>query len=529
VTTLRAGTLLMAAVLSMAPAAAAQESAKSPVRQRTLYEDLQMFSQVLNQIRVNHPDSIPSQELILSAVTGMVQAADPHSYVLSALRVDPKLESALREGKVHPIPISFRFVDGAPIVVAVAPGTRAATQDILPGDELLLADGKLIAALSPEELDLVLAGPRGSNVPLRFERRRVDGTKVTIDRVVRRERPDEERGISAAFMLDATTGYVRITTFATMKVADAVHSSLRKLEGAGMQRLILDLRNNGGGLVSQASAVAGEFLPKGAIVYTASGRKEVTDTARVSRSFWRAEKRYPIVVLVNEGTASAAELVAGALQDHDRALIVGRPSFGKALLMRGFPLTDGSLVMLVVGQVQTPCGRVVQRSYRDVTRRDYMRLARAERDTTGRPSCRTSGGRVVYGGGGIYPDVLLPEEPGAPLWLARAREGELLLKWVGGYVAENRGSFTTAEALSADPRLPPSAIAAFRSFAAGEGIQVPDDPAATERLERWLLAGISYTLWGAEGQHLVTAVLDPQVGAARSAFDRAAAVLAAQR
>src|SRR6185436_14297090 len=124
-----------------------------------------------------------------------------------------------------------------------------------------------------------------------------------------------------------------------------------------------------------------------------------------SHSFLRPGGRvYPLLVLVDEGTASASEIVAGALQDHDRALIVGRPSFGKSLLMRGFPLADGSIFVLVVGHVKTPCGRVVQRQYRNVTTHEYYRLAKAERDTAGRASCTTDAGRVVYGGGGIYPD-----------------------------------------------------------------------------------------------------------------------------
>ena len=142
--------------------------------------------------------------------------------------------------------------------------------------------------------------------------------------------------------------------------------------------------------------------PAGTLIYTSEGRKkDATDTVRVKRSFFRHEERYPLVVLINGGTASAAELVAGALQDHDRAIIVGRPSFGKALLMKPIRLTDGSVLMLVVGHVRTPCGRVIQRSYRGLALRDYYTRALAPRDTAGLPSCRTDAGRTVFGGGGI--------------------------------------------------------------------------------------------------------------------------------
>jgi carboxyl-terminal processing protease len=280
--------------------------------------------------------------------------------------------------------------------------------------------------------------------------------------------------------------------------------------------------------VSEAAHVAGEFLPKGAIVYTSEGRKkEIADTGRVGRSFWKSERRYPIVVMVNSGTASASELVAGALQDHDRALIVGRPSFGKSLLMRGFPMADGSVTVLVVGHVKTPCGRIIQRQYRSVTRRDYFRLARAERDTVGRPSCKTDGGRTVYGGGGIFPDIAFQEPAPAPLWLERVREAELPLKWLGGYVASSGTALTTLDALAANPTLPPSALADFRAFASQQGVSVPAGSDADALLQRALVRGTAAVKWGEEGYYRLVAVIDPDVRSAVASFGRAETVLAA--
>jgi carboxyl-terminal processing protease len=356
----RAVALLLCA--GAACAAGAQDTASRPVLKRTAYEDLQMFGQVLNQIRINHPDSLEMHELYMAAVQGMIHAADPHSYVIPAVRLEPGKEAALREGKLHPVPLSFAFAGGAPVVINVAAGTAARQLDILPGDELVSIDGGPVRATSAEELEIALSGPKKSTVRLGFERRRLDGTLVRLDREVRRESSDGDSAVPVSIMLDSTTGYVRVTTFMGEKVADDLHSALERLERTGMRRLVLDLRDNGGGSVSEAAHVAGEFLPRGTVVYTAEGRKaEVTDTGRVSRTFWRSERRYPIVVMVNGGTASASELVAGALQDHDRALVVGRPTFGKSLLMRGFPMSDGSVLVLVIGRVRTPCGRVVQR------------------------------------------------------------------------------------------------------------------------------------------------------------------------
>ena len=235
------------------------------------------------------------------------------------------------------------------------------------------------------------------------------------------------------------------------------------------------MRDNGGGSVAEAAHVAGEFLPRGAIVYTSEGRKpEITDTGRVKRSFFRSERRYPIVVLVNSGTASASELVAGALQDHDRALIAGRPTFGKSLLMRGFPMSDGSVLVLVVGHVRTPCGRIVQRQYRSISRREYYRLARAERDTAGRPSCKTDAGRTVYGGGGIYPDLPLSDGAPEPRWASRLGEQQLLIAWSGGWVDAHAASLTDADAFGAR-ELPAETLADFRAYASKQGASIPAD------------------------------------------------------
>ncbi|HKW12102.1 MAG TPA: S41 family peptidase [Gemmatimonadaceae bacterium] len=519
--------MLVAAALAAPALAGAQDTtSRSPLRPRSTAEDLQMFSQVLNQIRVNHPDSLDMHELFMAAIEGMIHAADPHSFVIPAIRLNPAKAAAYRDGKLYPVPINFRFIDDAPVVVSVEPGSKAAQQDILVGDELVSVDGKAVDAASPLELDIGMAGAKGSSVTLGLERRRIDGSLTHLDRAVRRERVEDATAVPTAFMLDQQTGYVRITTFVNDKVADDLHDALGRLEGQGMKRLLIDLRDNGGGRVDQAARVAGEFLPKGTIVYTAEGRKaDVTDTSRVSRSFWRSEKRYPIVLMVNDGTASASELVAGALQDHDRALIVGRPTFGKSLLMAGFPMSDGSVIELVIGHVRTPCGRVIQRQYHSITRHEYYRLAGAERDTVGRPSCKTDQGRTVYGGGGIYPDVRLSEDM-LPLWLARVRENDLVLKWIGGYVSANVGIPPTLDALAANPLLPATAVADFRSFATQQAVAIPSGDDVDGELQRVLARALARAKFGDAGYYRIAAVVDPTVRRAAQQFDGASAILA---
>jgi carboxyl-terminal processing protease len=497
------------------------------IRTPTMTEDLQMFSQVLNQIRVNHADSLNMHELMMAAIEGMVHAADPHSFVIPVLRLNPAKEAEMEAGRLIPVPVEFSYVDDAPIVTSVDAGSHAAHQDILMGDELVSVDGKPVTAESALELQIALAGQKGSTVTLGLERRRPDGSLARLSRSVVRERVEAASAVPAAFMLDSVTGYVRITTFMGDRVADDLHAALGKLEDAGMQRLVLDLRDNGGGRVDQAARIAGEFLPKGDIVYTAEGRKaDVTDTSRVSRSFWRSEKRYPIVLIVNDGTASASEIVAGALQDHDRALIMGRPTFGKSLLMQGFPMTDGSVIELVIGHVRTPCGRIIQREYRGISRREYYRLASAERDTVGRPSCKTDAGRVVYGGGGIYPDALVGTPPAVPAWLARVQEMDLVLRWMGGYLSAAPDRITNVDSLAARPELPAAAIQEFRKFAVGQGVEIPAGAEVDARLQRVLAADAALVKFGEPGFYRVAAVLDPTVHDAAAQFAHAAAILA---
>jgi carboxyl-terminal processing protease len=487
---------------------------------------LQLFSQVLSELRLNHPDSLDTHRLVMAAVEGMVHAADPHSFVIPAVRLNAAKEAAFRAGKLVPIPISFIEVRGAYIVAGAASGSEAERLDILPGDRLVSIDSAPVRAESVVELEVTLAGAPKSSTLLTLERRRLDGTMVRVDRRVTRRSPDAESAVPVAFMLDAKTGYARITTFLSDRAADDLHAALSTLRHQGMQRLVLDLRDNGGGSVKQAARVAGEFLPTGALIYTSEGRKkDIVDTGRVSRSFFSTAAKYPLVVMIDAGTASASELVAGALQDHDRAVIVGRPSFGKALLMVPIALSDGSALMMVVGRVRTPCGRIVQRSYRGVALRDYYEGAWTARDTAGRPSCRTDAGRTVYGGGGIVPDVALATRPGTPPWLERIDEDQLVLQWIGGYLDAHGAEYATLDAFAAAPTVPPASVADFRSFAAAHSDSVIVNAAGDRALGRLLALAVAQGKWGEPGYFRIAAVLDPDVTTASHAFDRAGVLL----
>ena len=186
--------------------------------------------------------------------------------------------------------------------------------------------------------------------------------------------------------------------------------------------------------------------------------------------------------------------------------------------MRGFPMSDGSVLVLVIGQVRTPCGRVVQREYHMISRHEYYRLARTDRDTVGRPSCRTDAGRVAYGGGGIYPDILLNDRPPTPRWLARINEQQLILAWSGSYVDAGRVTGELESFAKSGP-LPASAVSDFVAFAGKQGVEVPSDANAV--LEPELRRAVAYAKWGTEGAYRADAAVDNALQQAMLAFAEA--------
>jgi carboxyl-terminal processing protease len=506
------------------PAARAQERQKPP--ERSLYEDLQLFSQVLNQLRLNHPDSLDPHTLVMAAIRGMVAAADPHSWVVPAMHMDPEKERALEEGRLASFPVRFEVHDGMPLVVSVDPGTDAARLGIFPGDVLLEVEGNPPEVGSTSELALLLAGPRDEEVLLTLERWTLDGNRRTYSRLVRREEGNDEAFVPRGSFLGERVGYLQVPTFDHPRVADRIRDRLGDLEDRGMEALILDLRDNAGGRVDQAADIAGEFLPKGTLVYTSQGRRpEAADTVRVERSFWRGDRAYPLVVLVNEGTASAAEMVAAALQDHDRAFLVGRSTFGKALIMSPFLMSDGSVLMMAIGQLRTPCGRVIQRPYRSLSPAYYRILAGTPPDTASLPRCTSAGGRTLYGGWGIQPDRLLTPRPPPEPWITNAADLDLFERWGSAFISERRVSLTSVEALLEDESIQAEMLRSFRSVAEAANLTLGEE-ATDAALLPFLLVEAAYLGWDASQGVSLSARMDSEVAAGLDAIPRARELVA---
>jgi carboxyl-terminal processing protease len=350
-------------------------------------------------------------KLVDGAIGGMLEKLDPHSVFISA--DEQKKIAEQFKGEFEGIGISYAVQEKMLTVISAIPGTPADRLGLRSGDRIIKIDGVSTFGISNEEVPAKLRGPKGTQVKVTVQRPGIDEPfEYTI---IRDKIPIHS--IETAFMLDKQTGYVLINQF-TANTSDELHEALLKLTEQGMTQLMLDLRNNSGGYLQQAIKVLSEFVgSEKRLVFT---RGRLPDS---EKSFYAAAKApyqtLPIVVLVNRGSASASEIVAGATQDLDRGLVVGVKTFGKGLVQQQFELGDGSVVRITTDRYYTPSGRLIQRPFKEGEVGDYYAQAfeedstaeagdSAAADTAKLEIFKTEKGRAVYGGGGITPDVKIP-------------------------------------------------------------------------------------------------------------------------
>ena len=374
------------------------------------------FRDVLSYIDRDYVDSVNTEELAEYAVQQMLERLDPHSVYIPAR--DLELANSYLEGDFEGVGIEFNLFDDTISVVTPIAGGPAAGVGIQTGDQILAVDHVNLAGVrvSNDQVFSRLRGPKGSKTVLTVRRA---GEPELINFLVQRARI-ASTSVEVAYMLDSRTGYLKVNRFARNTYAE-FRGALGRLRRRGLRRLILDLRGNPGGYVDQATAMADEFLAgERRIVYT-DGKGDRYDVETLADETGVFEQG-PLVVLLDEGSASASEIVAGALQDHDRALIVGRRSFGKGLVQQVIALPDGSELRLTTARYYTPSGRCIQKQYKGVRADEYDNDV-ANRYRTGeefRPDSSRQDrahpyktlvrGRTVYGGGGIAPDVFVPRD-----------------------------------------------------------------------------------------------------------------------
>ena len=357
-------------------------------------------------------DSISMDSLSELVIPLMMRELDPHSVYIPAREMQEVNEPL--EGEFDGIGVMFNAATDTVIVLSVIPGGPSANAGIVAGDRIILIDGDTVAGVKMPQNDIVkrLRGPRGTEVRLSLQRRGIaDPVDVTV---VRDAIPINS--IESAFMVNGDTGYIRLSQFARTSYAELM-KALAELRAEGMRKLIFDLRGNSGGYLDQAILIANEFLPDGKlIVYTEDrDRKQVKEFSDGTGT----AADLALAILIDEGSASSSEILAGAVQDNDRGTIIGRRSFGKGLVQHQLPYADGSALRLTVARYYTPTGRSIQKPYVNGDDEDYeMDMVRRYNNNeffsqdsihfADSLKFTTPAGKTVYGGGGIMPDLFVP-------------------------------------------------------------------------------------------------------------------------
>ncbi|HEX8817234.1 MAG TPA: S41 family peptidase [Terriglobales bacterium] len=373
--------------------------AAAPDSDSDVRDSLRQFTQVYDMVEQNYAEPVNADKAIYNgAIPGMLHVLDPHSNFF-----DPKQYSLLREdqrGKYYGVGMTVGPRNNKVIVIAPFVGTPAYRAGIRPGDIIIAVDGKPTDNMSTSDVADLLKGPKGTTVHITIMR---EGAEKPLEfAVVRDEIP--RYSVDLHFLIRPGIGYMHITGFneTTEKEVQDALDQMGDLKG-----LILDLRQNPGGLLNEGVGVADKFLRKGQLIVSHHGRN--SQERRYSATHGDGGKEYPLVVLVNRGTASAAEIVAGAIQDHDRGLIVGETTFGKGLVQTVYPLSENTGLALTTAKYYTPSGRLIQRDYTNVSLYDYYFERDEDSNTNASTANRevklTDSGRTVYGGGGITPDI----------------------------------------------------------------------------------------------------------------------------
>lgn len=372
--------------------------AASPSTDSEVNASIKQFTQVYNTVEENYAEPVSADKTIYNgAIPGMLHSLDPHSNFF-----DPKSYSLLREeqrGKYYGVGMTVGPRNNKVIVIAPFMGTPAYRAGIHPGDIIAAVDGKPTDNMSTSDVADLLKGPKGTTVRITVLR---EGSDHPLEfAVIRDEIP--RYSVDLHFMIKPGIGYMHVSGFQET----TEHEVAEALDQMGdLKGLILDLRQNPGGLLSEGVGVADKFLKKGQLIVSHHGRS--SPEKRYTAAHGNGGKEYPLVVLVNRGTASAAEIVSGAIQDHDRGLIVGETTFGKGLVQTVYPLGENTGLALTTAKYYTPSGRLIQRDYSNVSLYDYYYNRESEENSASREVKLTDGGRTVYGGGGITPDVKLP-------------------------------------------------------------------------------------------------------------------------
>jgi len=493
------------------------------------------FKEILSYVDRDYADSVDTETLADYAVVQMLEKLDPHSVYIPAR--DRATTDSFLQSDYDGVGIEFNLFRDTMTVVAPLSGGPAELAGVQPGDQILSLGGKRVAGahLSTARLAELLRGPRGSSLGLELRRPRL---AHSLNLIIPRSRIPNA-SVDAAYLIDNQTGYIKVSRFAS-NTYDEFKVALADLRRQGLTRLVLDLRGNPGGYLDRATRLADEFIGGSRkIVYT-DGKGDQYDSQTYARVAGEFEEG-ALVVLVDEGSASAAEVVAGALQDHDRAILVGRRTFGKGLVQQPIALSDGGELRLTIARYYTPAGRSIQKpygaNYAEYSRELTGRCARGELASADsihfakELRFRTDHGRTVYGGGGIMPDVFVPRDTLAhsayfTKLLSHGVAQAFALAFYQAHKAELEG--LRFEQFNATFRISDGQLVSLAAQAAQDGVST--DVAAVRRyaplLRNQLKAYIARSAYGPVAYYTVLREQDPELQRALHAVSDSTAQLA---
>ena len=467
---------------------------------------LQIAEMAVNNLYV---DSVDEQKLVEDGIRGMLEKLDPHSSYLTAKEVKEANEPL--QGNFEGIGVQFNMVEDTLLVIQPVTNGPSEKVGILAGDRIVSVNDTAIAGvkMSKEEIMRRLRGPKGTKVMLGIVRRGIADTlqfKVVRDKI-------PVHSVDATYMIRPTVGYIRIGSFGAT-THDEFCESLKRLQKQGMESLILDLQENGGGYLHAAVQIASEFLKRSDLIVYTQGRK-------VRRMEYAADggglfSTGKLIVLVDSYTASAAEIVSGAVQDHDRGIVVGRRTFGKGLVQRPIDLPDGSMIRLTIAHYYTPSGRCIQKPYEKGHQKDYAmdvynRLKSGELMSADSVHFADSlkfytlkEHRVVYGGGGIMPDEFVPLDTTKYTRFHRELAAKSLvinanLHYVDQYRKQLQQQYKTFADYQQGFEMPQDVIDGILNEAGQKGIKPKDDAELEQTLpylRTQLKALVARDLWG---------------------------------
>ena len=456
----------------------------------TQIRKLQMAQLAVTQLYV---DSVNQKKLVEDAIKGMLDKLDPHSSY-SNPEETKKMNEPL-EGNFEGIGVQFNILTDTLVVVQTIKKGPSEKVGILNGDRIVSVDGRAIAGVKMPQDSIVklLRGPKGTKVRLGVVRRGAAGVLYFV--VTRDKIPMNT--VEATYMIAPEVGYIRFDRFGAT-TGDEVEKALQTLKKQGMKDLILDLQSNGGGYLGAAVDVASQFLRPGSLVVYTQGRNQPKQVLKAEGAGLFRQGR--VVVLVDEFSASAAEIVTGALQDHDRALVVGRRTFGKGLVQRPIDLPDGSMIRLTTSHYYTPSGRCIQKPYEKGKKEEYAQDLE-QRYTHGellhKDSIRLDSSqvyhtlidkRIVYGGGGVMPDVFVPIDTAqiTKFHIALRRNNlinEATLRYIDNHRKALRQQYKTFDLFERDFIVPKSLIDEIVAAAKAKKITPKDDKELAETTE----------------------------------------------